>query len=166
MLPGQRRRHQDRATVQPPVNRAIQRLAEREQLRRGLLGGQQQAAMVQVATAAGLQAAQGEPAELAEERQMVPVWPDHPDRPLMAFCKIAKASSRQSWLWWLAWGGLACHPALPRQPSFCSPFLQCLKPHQREGLQFMWNSLVLDFEAVSGACLLPRCCCRRRCRRR
>ena len=183
LLPGKRRRRQDRAAVLPPVNRAIQRLADRKELRRGALGGQQQAAMVQAAAAADLQAAQGETAQMVEDRQMVPVWPDHPDRPLMAFAKIAKASGRQAGAaapWYALcrpWPGrlaaAACggpwalglhtcrlHVAMSKPcPSFLLPPVQWLKPHQREGLQFMWDSLVLDFETVSGRCCCCCCCC-------
>ena len=199
LLPGQRRRRQDRAAVLPPVNRAMQRLADREQLRQGALDGQQLAARAQVAAAADLQAGQGESAQMVEDRQMVPVWPDRPDRPLMAFSKIATASwtqadaagccfafcrpgisSLRSMLNIL--GVSPCRPAMPKQPPSLSTIppllfspLQCLKPHQREGLQFMWNSLVLDFEAVSRRCCscspapvaaaaaLARCFARCRC---
>jgi hypothetical protein len=102
LLPGQHRRRQGRAAVLPPVNRAMQRLADREQLRQGALDGQQQAARAQVLAAADLQPAQGETAHMVEDRQMVPVWPDHPDRTLVAFSKIAKASGRHA-------GAAECH---------------------------------------------------------
>ena len=67
------------AATPAPADRAQQRLAQRERARQ-VLAGSQDAYAVAALEAELVAAAEGEPAEAAEARRLVPLWPADPGK--------------------------------------------------------------------------------------